>query len=60
MSEEDEKEVILLQIEEGKDKPYTIRDKEPYIRAGATDRIVTRYELDEFYTQKRIRSGYPY
>ena len=43
----------MLQIEEGRDKPYTLRDKGPYIRAGATDKITTRYELDEFYAQKR-------
>jgi len=55
----DEKSIIVLRVEEGKDKPYTVRDKGPYVRANATDRVATRYELDEFYRAKQ--SGYrPY
>jgi len=52
----DEKSIIFLRIEEGKDKPYTVRGKGPYVRANATDRVATRYELDEFYREKQ--SGY--
>ena len=36
-------------------KPSTFRDKGVYVRAGATDRIATRAELDEFY--RRPQSG---
>jgi len=55
----DEKGIIILRVEEGKDKPYTVREKGPYVRANATDRVATRYELDEFYRAKQ--SGYrPY
>jgi hypothetical protein len=56
----DEKDIIVLQIEEGKDKPYTVRDKGVYVRANATDRIATRYELDEFYQEKRTSLPYTY
>ena len=49
----DEKRLIMLLFEEGRDKPYTLRDKGVYVRAGATDRIAIRYELDEFYAQRR-------
>jgi len=53
----DEKSIIVLRVEEGKDKPYTVREKGAYVRANATDRVATRYELDEFYRAKQ--SGYP-
>lgn len=45
--------VILIRIEEGDNKPYTVREKGVYVRANATDRIATRYELDEFYEERR-------
>jgi hypothetical protein len=48
----DEKNVIVLHVEEGEDKPYTMRDKGVYVRANATDRVATRYELDEFYKER--------
>jgi hypothetical protein len=54
----DEKNIMLLRVEEGKDKPYTVREKGVYVRANATDRVATRYELDEFYKEKH--SGFHY
>lgn len=48
----DEKDIIVIRVEEGKDKPYLLRDKGSYIRANATDRIANRYEMDEIYRQK--------
>ena len=55
----DEKDIIIIRVEEGRDKPYFVRERGPYIRANATDRIATRYEMDEIYRQKQ--SGYqPY
>jgi len=47
------KTIILIRIEEGDNKPYTVREKGVYVRANATDRIATRYELDEFYEERR-------
>lgn len=52
----DEKDVVVVSVEEGVDKPYFVRDKGPYIRANATDRIATRYEIDEIFKHKQ--SGY--
>ena len=51
----DEKDIIVIRVEEGTDKPYLVRDRGPYIRANATDRIATRYEIDEIYRQKQSR-----
>ena len=47
---------MVIRVEEGRDKPYFVRERGPYIRANATDRIATRYEMDEIYRQKQ--SGY--
>jgi predicted HTH transcriptional regulator len=51
----EEKELMIIRIHEGKDKPYTIRERGVYIRANATDRIATRFELDKFYENKHSR-----
>jgi uncharacterized protein YuzE len=49
----DDKNVLVVQVREGGNKPYVLRDKGVYIRAGATDRLITtRAELDEFYEQR--------
>ena len=53
----EEKDIILVRVEEGRDKPYFVRERGPYIRAHATNRIMTRQEMDEIYRQKQ--SGYP-
>ena len=53
----EEKDIILVHVEEGRDKPYFVRERGPYIRAHATNRIMTRQEMDEIYRQKQ--SGYP-
>lgn len=44
--------VIVVTVPQGKDKPYGVKDKGIYIRSGATNRIATRYELDEMYGSK--------
>ncbi len=51
----DDMSITLFHISEGNDKPYLLKDKGPYIRRGATDRIMTRYELDEICSQKNDR-----
>jgi hypothetical protein len=49
----DDKSVVIIQVKEGDNKPYLLRDKGIYVRAGATDRLInTRAELDEFYEQR--------
>ena len=43
------KNVIVLTVFEGKDKPYQVKDKGFYLRMQGTNRLMTRYELDEIY-----------
>lgn len=45
--------IVIVNIPEGKDKPYGVRDKGVYIRTGATKRPATRYELDEMYSARQ-------
>jgi hypothetical protein len=49
----DDKPIIVVRINEGTNRPYTLRDKGVYIRSGSTDRIASRIELDEFYEEKK-------
>jgi hypothetical protein len=49
----DGENVLVVQVREGGNKPYVLRDKGVYVRSGATDRLITtRAELDEFYEQR--------
>ena len=52
-----DKKILLVRVEEGNDKPYTVRQRGPFVRAGSSDRIAERYELDEIYGQRT--STYP-
>jgi predicted HTH transcriptional regulator len=47
------KTIIMVAVKEGENKPYVVREKGPFVRAGSTDRVATRYELDRFYVQGR-------
>lgn len=51
------KEIVMIHVEEGKDKPYCVIDRGVFVRANGTNRIATRYELDQMYEQKQ--SVYP-
>ncbi len=53
----DENDIFMIEVKEGNNKPYVLNDKGVYVRVGATDRIATRTELDEFY---KARSAYKY
>jgi predicted HTH transcriptional regulator len=48
-----DKPVILVQIKEGANKPYLVKNKGVYVRYGSTDRIATRDELDAFYSNQQ-------
>lgn len=48
-----EKQVIIVTVYDGYDKPYLYEKHGVYIRAGSTDRIASRSELDNFYIQKK-------
>lgn len=49
-----EKDIVVVRVQEGsaQDKPYFLKDGGPYIRANATDRVATKYEVDEMYKLK--------
>lgn len=50
-----ERAIVVITVKEGEDKPYTVRGKGPFVRAGSTDRVATRDELDGFYVAKQER-----
>jgi len=49
----DEKRIFIVQVKEGKDKPYNFRGRGIFIRSGSTDRIASRIEIDRFYQEKQ-------
>ncbi len=51
-----DKNIVVVSVMEGDDKPYTCRGKGIFVRSGSTNRIATRYELDEFYETKENSS----
>jgi len=53
-----EKNIYLIHVLEGRGTPYNYKDKGVYIRAGSTDRLASRIELDGFY-KKDSTSAYP-
>ena len=48
-----DKEVALIKVPEGKNKPYLLRNRGIYVRKGGTDRQITRIELDDLYSANR-------
>lgn len=46
------KPIFVISVPEGKDKPYQVKDRGFYLRTGATNRLVMRYEMDEMYGKK--------
>ena len=52
----DGKNILIIHVKEGKNKPYFLKGKIAYVRASSTSRIADKYELDEMYNQKQ--SGY--
>lgn len=50
-----DKLVIIIEVKEGDNKPYLVKDRGVFIRAGATDRIASRAELDKFYSRQQLR-----
>jgi len=47
-----EKQIFVVTVPQGKDKPYQVKDRGFYIRTGATNRLITRYELDQMHGTK--------
>jgi len=46
------KPIFVVTVPQGKDKPYQVKDEGFYLRTAGTNRLVTRYELDEMYGTK--------
>ena len=47
--------VIRVAVNEGTDKPYTVKGT-IYVRSGSTDRVATRYEIDQMTRNKGLLS----
>jgi ATP-dependent DNA helicase RecG len=48
----DSRVITLVEIPEGKNKPYSHRELGVYVRKGATDRHATRIDLDQIYSKR--------
>ena len=49
-----EKEIVLIEVVAGKNKPYNLKDGGIYVRRGPSDRQIKRTELDELYENRSI------
>lgn len=45
--------ICLVRVAEGEDKPYNLRDRGVFVRAGSTDRLASRIELDRIYAARQ-------
>ena len=43
----------MFGVVEGEDKQYNLRDRGFFVRAGSTERLVTRMEMDKFYAERQ-------
>ena len=50
------KTIFVVRVPEGKEKPYNLRNHGFYVRAGSTDRLASRIEMDRMYAEKRSPS----
>jgi hypothetical protein len=48
--------IYLVQIPEGEEKPYNLRYQGFYVRAGSTDRLASRIEMDRMYAERKSPS----
>src|SRR5207247_5668481 len=48
----DGKTIYLVRIDEGEEKPYNLRDRGFFVRAGSTDRLASRIEMDQIYSAR--------
>jgi len=56
IEEIDGKKIVLINVPEGEDKPYFVKERGPFIRVGSSDRVMTRSELDQIYGKKGKQS----
>lgn len=51
-----EKSIYAVRVPEGKDKPYNLRNRGIFVRAGSTDRSASRIEIDKMYAARGANS----
>src|SRR2546426_6209767 len=49
----DGKTIYLVRVDEGEEKPYNLRDRGFFVRAGSTDRLASRIEMDQMYSARQ-------
>jgi len=50
----DGKTIYLVRVDEGEEKPYNLRDRGFFVRAGSTDRLTSRIEMDQIYSKRQL------
>lgn len=53
-----EKEIVLIEVDEGNNKPFNLKDSGIYLRKGPSDRLIKRSELDALYEGKQRRINF--
>ena len=48
--------VTMVEVPEGKDKPYILKNRGVMVRIGASDRQIKKRELDKMYEERRNRT----
>jgi len=48
--------IYAVQVPKGHEKPYNLRHQGFYVRAGSTDRLASRIEMDRMYAERRSPS----
>jgi|GEM_PF-2686306 len=57
--EVDHRQIIIVKVKEGNEKPYILREKGPYIRIDEKDVIMSRFDLDRIYQQRHQSNQIP-
>lgn len=50
--EVEQRQIVIVKVKEGKEKPYILREKGPYVRIDEKDVIMARFDLDKIYQQR--------
>jgi hypothetical protein len=48
--------MFVVQVPEGEEKPYNLRNQGFFVRAGSTDRLASRIEMDRMYAERKSPS----
>lgn len=52
--EVDSKTIYMVKVSEGENKPYNLRNRGFFVRAGSTDRLMSRIEMDAIYVRSKL------